>query len=296
MRETIINELVEAVKEVAGEGYEVSKNVVKKNNGVELQAVVIRAYGEVVSPTIYVDKFVEDIEKEDVTVAEVAEKVFGMYEQNKNPQIGEVGDFTKREYILEHVQYQVVNTEKNQDRLESAPSKQVADLAVLYRVVISKDEYGTASFVVSNEMMKIAEISIEELDEAARENTAREGFSIKTMQQVMAEMMGMPEEMAEAMAEGPQMFVLTNGRKMNGANFILFKEQLKSVADRVEDDLFILPSSIHELLAIHASEAEVQQLAEMVKEVNDTQVAPDEVLGYAVYRYNRETGEIEVAA
>lgn len=33
----------------------------------------------------------------------------------------------------------------------------------------------------------------------------------------------------------------------------------------------------------------------MVKAVNDNQLAPEEILGYEVYRYNRETGEVEVA-
>lgn len=297
MREAILRELVEEVMAVAGEGYEVSTNVVRKNNGVELQAVIVRTEGEVVSPSIYVDKFIEQIEKEEVTVAEVAEKIFGMYEGNKNPELGaDVSDFTKKEYILAHVEYQLVNADRNAERLEGVPSKKIADLAALYRTVISNDDQGTASFVVTDAMMEVAGIGIEELDEAAVRNTQNAGFSTKTMQQVMAEMMGTPEEMAEAMADGPQMFVLTNGRKMNGANILLFKKELAKVADKVEDDLFILPSSIHELLAIPASQESADELRQMVREVNDTQVAPDEILGYEVYRYNRETGEIEVAA
>lgn len=298
MREAILRELVEEVMAVAGEGYEVHSNLVKKNNGVELQAVVIRTKGEVVSPTIYVDQFIDEIEKEEVTVTEVAEKVFEIYKENKNPELGaEVSDFTKKQYILDHVEYQLVNADRNASRLEKVPSKKIADLAALYRTVISNDQHGTASFVVTDEMMELAGISIEELDEAATRNTKNAGFSVKSMQQVMAEMMGMSEEMAEAMADGPQMFVLTNGRKTNGANILLFKEQLAELAEKVDDDFFILPSSIHELLAIPASQVdEAEQLRQMVREVNDTQVAPDEILGYEVYRYNRETGEVEVAA
>lgn len=298
MRDAIVRELVEAVKEVAGEGYKVRTNEVRKNNGVVLQAVVIQAEGESVSPTIYIDKFIEDIEKEEASVAEVAEEIFEMYEENRNPELGAtISDLTKKEFILGHVEYQLVNADRNAERLQGVPSKKIADLAALYRTVISNDERGTASFVVSDEMMKVAGISIEELDEAADRNTKNAGFLVKSMQQVMAEMMGMPEEMAEAMADGPQMFVLTNGRKTNGANILLFKEQLAELAEKVDDDFFILPSSIHELLAIPASQVDdAEQLRQMVREVNDTQVAPDEILGYEVYLYNRETGEVEVAA
>ena len=51
MKEAMVERLVEAVKGIAGEGYEVKSTVVKKNNGVELDAVNIRKAGENVVPT-----------------------------------------------------------------------------------------------------------------------------------------------------------------------------------------------------------------------------------------------------
>ena len=66
-------------------------------------------------------------------------------------------------------------------------------------------------------------------------------------------------------------------------------------AQKMNGDFYILPSSIHELLAVPVSTAEIEELRQMVKEVNDNEVAPEEILGYEVYRYNRETGEVEVA-
>ena len=76
---------------------------------------------------------------------------------------------------------------------------------------------------------------------------------------------------------------------------MLYKEYLEIVAERMNGDFYILPSSIHELLAVPVSNTGLEQLREMVKEVNDNVVAPEEILGYEVYRYNRETGEVEVA-
>lgn len=96
--------------------------------------------------------------------------------------------------------------------------------------------------------------------------------------------------------DGPQMYVLTNARKLHGANIMLYKEYLEIAAEKMNGDFYILPSSIHELLAVPVSTAEIEKLRQMVKEVNDNEVAPEEILGYEVYRYNRETGEVEVAA
>lgn len=49
------------------------------------------------------------------------------------------------------------------------------------------------------------------------------------------------------------------------------------------------------MIAVPVSAQGLEELREMVKEVNDNQLAPEEILGYEVYRYNRETGEVEVA-
>ena len=42
--------------------------------------------------------------------------------------------------------------------------------------------------------------------------------------------------------------------------------------------------------------ASAQELAEIVREVNDTQVAKEEILSYHVYRYDRKNENITIAA
>lgn len=83
---------------------------------------------------------------------------------------------------------------------------------------------------------------------------------------------------------------------MNGASIILYNEKLAELSAKLDDDLLIMPSSIHEVLAVPASSIDVEDLKNMVREVNDTEVSEQEILGYSVYRYNRETDTIEVAA
>lgn len=89
---------------------------------------------------------------------------------------------------------------------------------------------------------------------------------------------------------------MTQAQRLHGANIMLYKEYLEIAAEKMNGDFYILPSSIHELLAVPVSTAEIEKLRQMVKEANDNEVAPEEILGYEVYRYNRETGEVEVAA
>ena len=299
MRDEILRELVESVKEVAGAGYEVQQNMVVKNNGVQLQAIIVKKVGEVVSPTVYVDKFIENIEKEEMTVSEAAEKIFGLYEKNKSPELGmNLSDLKNKDFILSHVEYQLVNAERNQDRLLAVPHKEFLDFAVMYRVVIGNNENGVASFVVSDRMMEIANITIEELDEAAVLNTKKAGFVVKTMEDILSEMIGMmemPEETLDEIPDGPKMYVLTNNRRVNGANVILYEEILGELADQLEEDLYILPSSVHEVLAIPASYASPDELKFVVREVNNTKVSDEEILGYQVYRYYKSNKKLSIA-
>ena len=288
MKEAMVERLVEAVKGIAGEGYEVKSTVVKKNNGVELDAVNIRKAGENVVPTIYIQRELELLEADKITVHEAAKHVLGVYEENKSRKPVtdvDIKDISGRDFILQHVEYQLVNAERNAERLETVPARRIADLAALYRVVVSEDETGTASYILSTEQRLNAQISVEELDEAAMINTSKVGFTVQSMYEVMAEMMHIDESTVEEMCEGgPGMFV------------ILYNEQLAQLSEKLNDDLLIMPSSIHEVLAVPASSMNAIDLKQMVREVNDTEVSEQEILGYSVYRYNRKTGVVEVAA
>lgn len=84
MRKEIVRELVDGVKLIAGSGYEVVEKQIKKNNGVEFQAVIVRGPGDVAAPTIYVESYIEKIERDEMTVMEVAQKIFDTYDEAKN--------------------------------------------------------------------------------------------------------------------------------------------------------------------------------------------------------------------
>ena len=63
-----------------------------------------------------------------------------------------------------------------------------------------------------------------------------------------------------------------------------------------KQDFWILPSSIHEVVLLPDGKygEKAEELAVIVKDINDTQLAPEEILSYHVYRYSRLTGEISI--
>lgn len=296
MREAIVKELVGAVKEMAGNGYSVTAQETTKNNGVKMLGIEIRKPEETVVPRLYVDGIVDRVEDGFMTVEDAAKKVFEMYQNSETPEIEmNVEKLIDRKFILDHVEYQLVNAERNAEKLKDIPGKKIADLVAIYRVVVSAGEDGAMSYVLTKAILDRSGISFEELDEAAKKNTEKSGFSVRTMNEVMYELMGVNPGPEIEEPDGPQMYVLTNTRKLHGANIMLYKEYLEIAAEKMNEDFYILPSSIHELIAVPVSAQGLEELREMAKAVNDNQLAPEEILGYEVYRYNRETGEVEVA-
>jgi hypothetical protein len=296
MREAIVKELVGAVKEMAGNGYSVTAQETTKNNGVKMLGIEIRKPEETVVPRLYVDGIVDRVEDGFMTVEDAAKKVFEMYQNSETPEIDmNVEKLIDRKFILDHVEYQLVNAERNAEKLKDIPGKKIADLVAIYRVVVSAGEDGMMSYVLTKAILDRSGINFEELDEAAKKNTEKSGFSVRTMNEVMCELMGVNPGPEIEEPDGPQMYVLTNARKLHGANIMLYKEYLEIAAEKMNGDFYIIPSSIHELIAVPVSAQGLEEMREMVKAANDNQLAPEEILGYEVYRYNRETGEVEVA-
>lgn len=296
MREAIVKELVGAVKEMAGNGYSVTAQETTKNNGVKMLGIEIRKPEETVVPRLYVDGIVDRVEDGFMTVEDAAKKVFEMYQNSETPEIEmNVEKLIDRKFILDHVEYRLVNAERNAEKLKDIPGKKIADLVAIYRVAVSAGEDGMMSYVLTKAILDRSGINFEELDEAAKKNTEKSGFSVRTMNEVMYELMGVNPGPEIEEPDGPQMYVLTNARKLHGANIMLYKEYLEIAAEKMNGDFYIIPSSIHELIAVPVSAQGLEELREMVKAANDNQLAPEEILGYEVYRYNRETGEVEVA-
>lgn len=78
-------------------------------------------------------------------------------------------------------------------------------------------------------------------------------------------------------------------------NYEEFKEQMLE-AERVGGDFYILPSSIHEILLVKDDETfDINRLEDMVKEVNETQVAPEDLLTDSVYHYDFKEKVFELA-
>ena len=293
MREEMVNRIVEAIGAEIEEGCRVLTREVRKNNGLMLPAVEIWEPGLSVCPAVYIDGLLNRIACGEISVKQAAQEVIGIHEENKdNKKFNDVVRGIDKQVILEKAVYQLINGEKNRERLCDIPHRKFLDLVAVYRVVVREDQYGTASFMVTNAMTVQYGISEEELDCAARQNTEKKGFEVQTIASIIAEIKGVPEDVREL--ECP-MWVLSNTQKFNGAVVMLYAGYFGRLAESIGSDLYVLPSSIHEVIAVPAEGMGQFGLKAMVGEVNSCEVMEEEVLSENVYRYSRKDGNISIA-
>ena len=109
----------------------------------------------------------------------------------------------------------------------------------------------------------------------------------------------MPQEIADMMiAEIPPeqtMWVISNEKGINGAASMLYENELHELAESLESDLYILPSSVHEVIAVSSDMGSPEMLAQMVVEVNMQEVSLDERLSNQVYHYDKDLRKLTLA-
>lgn len=307
------------LKEKLGENYTVFAHNVKKNNGIELTGVVISRTGCNTSPTFYID----DIYHRGITEEEIKREAERIYDQFQRAEVKEdldFSDFLDYQKVKEKVVVKLINAEKNKELLTEIPHKLFYDLAlVVYYPVQEIPFEGKAAILVYHTHRKQWGVDEEELLEEAVKNTPRLfPGKIESMAHVMRQILSAEfgksfseeelcklgiseEEWAEILMlpnrqngkRSIPMYVLSNRQKLYGAVCMLYPDLLKNFTDKIGQDCYILPSSIHEVILVPADAVSGgEELREIVTDINRTQVAEEEVLADSVYFYNRITDDI----
>lgn len=292
MREEIMNRITDAIKREIGEEYRVSLRKVKKNNGLILQSVEILEPGMSICPCIYIDDLLDKVTSGEIGVSEAAQEVIEIYKENKDSKkICNAFSKIDKQIILEKVVYQLINEGKNRERLCNMPHRKFLDLAVIYRVIVVEDQDEMVSFNVTNAICKKYGLSAAELEHAAKQNTEKKGFKVQTLESWIAELAGLPEEASELK---DLIWILSNTQMNNGATVMLYDKYFDRLAESIGSDLYVLPSSIHEVIAVPVDVKNLDEIKAIVGIINFSEVMEDEMLSGNVYQYSRKDGNISI--
>ena len=264
------------------------------------EAITVTPEGSNIGVNVGIDKFYGAYEN-GTPYEEVVDKAVDVVAHGiaQRPEF-DIDSLTDYSQMKEKLAMEVVSAEANKDLLETVPHKNMEDMAVVYRFVLSSDDDGRASILVTNQIIESMGVTPEQLHADALENAPHiKPAEIRGMSEVMAELVG-PEQ-AEMMGIVPmdpkdeQMFVATVPDKVHGAGVLAYQDFMDQAAERVGGDFFILPSSIHEILIVPDNgQMDLKTLEDMVKDVNATQVAPADKLTDSVYHYDSKAKIFEL--
>ena len=252
-----------------------------------------------ISPTLYINDMYEKYSGTGDLQATLREAAEAMDEVFREATIPPLDISTAKDNII----FQLVNTMQNEDMLKNMPHREFQDLSIIYRWVVGVEQQGLSSVVINNHVAESLGMGEEQLFRAAAENTRRIlPPVVQSMNEVMRDMFvadGMPKELADLMIgeQEPEMtmWVISNERKIDGAASMLYEDKLHNLAESVGTDLYILPSSVHEVIAVSVEMGEPEELARMVSEVNMDQVDLSERLSNQVYHYDKDLRKITLA-
>lgn len=291
----------EEVERRTGDNYRVRLNDVRKNNGVVLRGLTVMQDDSNISPTIYLNNYYEEYANGRATLVNVVNDVMDTYHRNKVNQSVDMRYFLNYESVQQRIIYKLVNTEKNRELLEDVPHIEFLDLSIVFQCMVAQEEFGTASILIHNVHMKLWDVSVENLYQAAKENTQRlQEYEIKSMADVLCEIMREDdpentdsEDLAEEFPDSVPMYVLSNKNRVEGAVCILYPDLVRDFAEAIGSSFYIIPSSVHEVLLLPAGhDGESEEIKSMIREINDTQVSTEEILSYSLYFYDREERKI----
>lgn len=278
---------------------QVKINDVIKNNGIVLKGLTILQNDSNISPTIYLNHYYEAFKNELISIEAIVEGVLDNYEKNKVKRSIDMKSFMDFEQIKGKIIFKLVNTKRNEELLSDVPHISFLDLSIVFQCLITGDMFDNATILIHNAHLKLWGISTNELYEIAKHNAPKlQQMEIRNMKDVLCQLtFEENEDMInedEINGETP-MYVLSNKMRVYGAACILYDDILKDFASALDKDIFILPSSIHEVILLPVTgDEDYDGLKQMVKEVNETQVEPEEVLSDSVYYFEKKTGQIYV--
>lgn len=310
--------IVSALSGYYGTEVEIKTHKVYKNNGILMQGVCVLEKGKNIAPTVYLNSFLNRYEKGECFGALVKE-IVDFTEKNQINKDLEMDFFRNYDEVKSKLVLRLIHLEKNQELLNKVPFIKYHDLAIVCHCVVITEEIGVGAILIQKEHLNTWKIEEEILFQDAFKNSPKiEPYQILKMSDVVKKILqeSIREKVDEICGEYScdreilfqntlknmeseieekhiPMYVLTNEKRYYGAACMVYPDVLDTIAHELQDDFYILPSSIHEIIVVAKTEcADSFSLNEMIEEVNRTQVEEDEWLSDHTYLYQRKNQKL----
>ncbi len=311
--EKFVNEIQENIKQYLPEDYQDAEVTFMEHQKLNEQytGLTVRKDGQLLTPTMNLNRLHDYYQNHsEVPMSTVIEKIADVITEAPDQiNLVDLKDIMKYDNVKDKLFIRLSSAERNEEMLQNVPHELKEDLAITYHVVVAKDSEGLSSMLITNEMMKEYGVTQEQLQEDAMKSAPSVmtpqiysmGGKLNELMKDLAMVLTQEEkemmrQVAADMAQNNSFLIVTNDQTIDGAGVIFYPEVMENLGYMLDGDFFILPSSVHETLVLMDDGTfDIEALKEMVQEVNETQVMPQERLTDEVYHYDAKDHVFEKA-
>lgn len=270
-----------------------------RNNCSEQDAVCVVPEGRNISPVIYLRPFYEAYcgGQRMVDILSDMVRLVGRGEEVSYP----VEELEHWECARKMIGAKLISITGNEEFLQDVPHREFMDMALVYFLYLNTDRAPAGTSVIHWNVMESWGVTEEELyEESLRNLPDMLPPRIFHMEAMLEEMLSgncvrarnlLDEEEPVSSEELCGLYVVTNEQRWLGAVALFYHGVLDRFMERMGwESVYIIPSSIHEMLLVTGEPVEESRLLEMVCDVNDTTVDEQDRLTYSVYHYSRGMG------
>lgn len=202
-------------------------------------------------------------------------------------------DLEAFETVKDKVVIQLTSSKDQQVQAQNLACHCVDGITATYRIHLLEGKSGVLNIKVTNAMVAQWGLSIDKLHELALQNTAK--IFPPLLVGLNEALFGIGDSEERCLANEDvslseeSVYLLSNQQKFCGAASILLPGVMEMACEKIGADLYILPSSIHEVLLIPKDDnMSKRELGQMVRTINREQVPPEERLADCIYEFDRK--------
>ncbi len=291
--------IIEGLKGKMGDGYHFTADVSLGNNGRVENFLMIKDGGSPVAPRIPMVPFYSRCIQEGDKIPGLVDEIVDIYRKNECNGNFDAASFMEWGRIQSNIRCCLRNKGMNTAMLPGVPHRDILDLSLTYYAKLPLPDGGFGTVHVNNSHMDVWRVDEKELYRTAVHNME------ETKDAVLENITDITGHLLDAGGIGglidadriAWMYVLGNKNRIYGAVQILNTGIMEEAADRLGDNFIILPSSVHEVILVpDVQDQELSYYKQMVKEINETELVPEEILSGHVYRYSRKKKGAGIAA
>jgi len=290
---------------VVGDVYTVERMVVSKNNCTEKVGLVFKSKeseGVSTAPVFYIGDYYARYTS-GALVSDIVKVVLDELNLTfKSRTVRNTKFLLDFEEVKDKIIMSVVSKDRNLKMLEELPHIDYLNLAIIFSILVDRYDGGIYTAKINKSLLKTWDVEEEGLLSLAINNSVNlfppslfmlDDVIISTIDE--KDPVDLLSVKTELMCNMSSMFMLTNSVRIEGASTILYPGLLKQVADMLNSDLIVFPSSIHEILITRFDESfDISELKAIVKDVNKSAVRDEDILSSTPYLYRRATNDLAI--